>query len=375
MKNKKLILFWCITFFYVGMSNAMNSTQVNNFPADAQFITMQKTVINGNLKTIDILFKYNKNKYFFWQYSPVLNEYDSGETNVSCMSNSIDIQQYRALGIQNQYSYAPLYPTAVPFPSSLHDTPIEKIKIDSTYIATQSTYPNIRFWENFGLQQNNIKDAMLKEISKAWLLEYKEGNAIWAKRDFLNKTILGIYIGFSFSKQGKSFIFKKDIHDFVSEKEIMAMPFINNSYMPACFLEKNHAAIFNERQKKIVIITYKEKISTGNSNKRVGTITNTSIFLKDFKPAQNSIDSTELLYRTPKKIDYNKSNNNLVLVYDDRIIKCNFANDKYTYNTVFYFYNVTKMNITDVIIDNHVTAYILVHNQSTKTYELSIQTI
>ena len=74
------------------------------------------------------------------------------------------------------------------------------MKDDQHYLVTQSAASNIRFWLMDELTPEAIQPTIAKEISRAYLLDYFEGNAIWAQKDFITGTMLNIYIGFDFSK-------------------------------------------------------------------------------------------------------------------------------------------------------------------------------
>ncbi|HTM06255.1 MAG TPA: hypothetical protein VL201_03350 [Patescibacteria group bacterium] len=397
MKNKVLLY---AMLFYGGTDLAMfvpipMSVPIPMLPGNAQMITMQKTVVNNQLYSIDVLFGNDKKEYFFWQYylsNPNLIP-SILQTNVTYITDSINDNQTRIMAIKGQYAHN-LFSEDVQPLHVFHNTFITKMKHDTSYMASQSSAQNIRFWPKSELQfvpnQKTIKDIIAKEISNAYLLDYVEGNAIWAKRDFITGTMLNVYAGFEFSHQGKSRLFKKDIYDFKKTKQIFSIPFVHGGYMPACFLEKEYALLFNEYKKEILIITYEKTkpqeqptieltpshgIEKKSPAKRVDKeIKISSIQLKNIKHSSSDGNPLEILYRVPKKIDYNAADKSFLLIYDDRVIKCKWKNNKYTYKIILDRNNA-NFYIVDTIIYNHKSLYALFYNQYEKRYYLFMSDI
>jgi hypothetical protein len=375
MNNKIIGTVLCIAFFYTCQYKGM-TVYIDGLPANAQFVTMQKTILNHQVRFIDVLFSTNNQEHYFWQYNIKKKQSrDIKTTNASYITDSINNGQNRAIAVGNKYVNGllttDLYPTF-----QFHDKSIVKMKHDANYLVTQSTAQNIRFWPKDQFQfvpsQKTTKDIIAKEISRSYLLDYVERNAIWAQKDWRTRTILSIHIGFNFSEQAKSFIFKNNIYDFVETKEIISIPYIQQNYMPACFLAKDHAALFNEYKKESIILTYTEtEKKEKESTKKIGTIQSTSINLQKMKPIISDDNPAELLYHTPKKIDYNNADKKILLIYDDRIIRCESINNEYTYKTILNWSN-EKMYIVDAIVHDHTILYALFYDQQQKKYFLYI---
>ncbi|RTL06993.1 hypothetical protein EKK58_02310 [Candidatus Dependentiae bacterium] len=341
---------------------------IQGLPLDCTLVTMKKTVLNNALNSIDILFKNPANNHFFVQVSVAHFQNQNATikaqtTQATFFRDSINTGLNKDVVVNNKISLNNHQLNNIPpvQTNSLHNKPIISLFSENNVIVTQSTYPNIRFWQIVppgGFEK-------IKEISKSFLLHYENKHAVWAKKQLFNKNMLDIYIGFEFGPHSKSLLLKKDVHDFVIDKNVFSVPLIKNSFLPACWIEGDRIAIYNDRYKKIDIFQH---ITTTNNNKAEHRIDLfKTIQLSEIIYKKNKNIDTFLLYKTPFKIDYDNQNSKLILVYNDFIVKINVNNKTFSFITKSNYYWV----IADAIIDNHKNIYVLWHHFQNNQWEVS----
>lgn len=349
-------------------SMSMYGVTITGLPTNCTFVTMKKTMQNNRLESIDLLFKdQSKNHYFVEIKANIFQNQNFtpsvSNTNATFFAESLNNNSSRHIALENKLSLNNLLQnvSAKNAQSDLHNKPIVNLYNDQMYIVTQSSYPNIRFWDSLS-NNNNLTE--LKEISNSFLLSYENQHAVWAKKQILNKNMLDIYIGCDFGAHSKSFLFKKDVYGFLVEQNVFSIPLIKDNVLPACFIENNYIALYNDKYKKIDIFQY---ASTLNNNKSEGSINLTeSIKISEVQYTANINLNTFLLYKTPYKIDYDATNKGCILLYNDLIVKININTKTFSI--------VTKANdlwiIVDSIIYNHKNAYVLWYNYHNNQWQL-----
>lgn len=357
--------YYALILCVIWHSHCICNVVIQGLPAGCALVTMKKTVVNNKLKNINILFKYNDQNFYVAQTASTdflsQKKINATKTDATFFTNndngdSVDVAIKNKIYLNNnQLINIPPIQT-----NSLHDKPIVNLYNDQLYIVTQSSYPNIRFWET-----NNTGGFInIKEISKSFLLNYQNKHAVWGKKKLLNKNMVDIYIGCEFGAHSKSWILKKDEYNFLVEQHIFSIPLLNNNVMPACFIENNTIALYNDRYKKIDIFDF---IKTTHNNKTEGKINLTkTIKLSEIVHEKNINLNTFLLYKTPFKIEYDVTNNSCILLYNDLIVKINL-------NTKTFSIVIKSENywiIADCIIYAHKDVYVLWHNYETNEWQL-----
>lgn len=346
---------------------SLNGYFINDLPPHCTFVTMKKTVSNG-VKTIDILFKDEKaDKHYLVKYDASnIKGKSYKETWATFFTDSVNNNKSRYITNKNKVYSNKLSVFNQDIRGQtdykIHEKNITKLYSDDEYVVTQSTHPNIRF----SVIKHPIAHLNVKELSNSYLIDYNYSHAVWAKKRFLNSKMVDIYVGFKINADQKSFILKKDIHDFVLTEKIFSMPFFKETYMPACYIEGNTVVLYNERQKQINIIQFNE--TTDINNKKISDTIKTSLNIADCKPKKKYSDNDVLLYKVPFKIDYDITNNIFILVYRDFIVKIEQNNQQYSIPVPSY----THWTIVDVIIENHKTAYVLWFNDKTDQWYITI---
>lgn len=310
---------------------SFNSEQIKSLATpisgDYMLRNMIYSVDKNKIKDIILLFKGTNNQYFSYQLDLTKGQLaweNKITTNASAMQvddNKLIVGIIPSAGnksqvvIQQQQGRLQLiadYKNGF----NAHNTLIDSIYADDKYIVTQSTAPTIRFWSKTNRQS-------IKEIRNAFLLGYKDGTAVWAKKSFTG-LMLNIYVGFIFDEHVSN-ITKKKNHDFKHTKELFSIPFIDLTLplLPACYIEKDKILVNKDRRKSLIEAKYDEKARIKHIDTKELFILSEGTRKKHTqKNVKNTLVERELINRTPFKIEW-INGTSVLLVYDDCIVSFN----------------------------------------------------
>ena len=190
---------------------------------------------------------------------------------------------------------------------SLHEESIIKAHNDTEFLVTQSE-KNEKSWKRKGWnikiwkKESSSSLTKIKEITKAYLMNYHNKTLIFAEENILNKD-LTVKIGFNITLQDKKYDFTH-----VYKLFPLASTTKQNS-LPASYVsdDGNECVIFNEYTKRILIIN------------KDGTQEEIDPFLvKTKQKKKEELLHSYLISRSPRSLY--KDNNHIIIVYDNIVI-------------------------------------------------------